>query len=130
MNVNSLYVDATLENGNGRYNDVILGNGNGSCVNVVLVNGSGSYVDVILVNGNDPGVDGNRTGWIPPHVNFPHYHPSFLGHLSPFYSAYLLPPTPNLSLVCATAPTPDLSRRITRALRHLILFGVFDMISL
>ena len=130
MNVNDPGVNATLENGNGPCVDVILENGNDSCVDVILVNRSGTYVDMILMNGNDPSVDGNQTSWIPPHIDFPHYHPSFLGHLGPFFGAYLLPPTPNLSPVCASAPAPDLSRRITRASRHLVLFGVFDMTPL
>ena len=97
---------------------------------MILGNESGLCIGVILVNRNDPGVNVNWIGWIPSHIDFPHYHPSFLSYLSPFSSAYLLPPIPNLSLVCVTAPPPDLFPRIFHALRHLILFGVFDMTPL
>ena len=102
-------------------------NVNGPDIDVTLEKENGSYVDVILVNGNDPDVDGNQTGWIPPHIDLPHYHPSFLSHLGPFSGAYLLPQTLNLSLVYTTASVPDLSCRTARASRRLILFSVFDM---
>ena len=115
MNVNGPGVDATLENRNG------------SCVDVTLGNGNAPYVDVILVNGNDLGMDGNRTDWIPPHIDFPHYQPPFLGHLGPFFGAYLSPLTPNLSLVYVATLALHLSRQIARTPRHLIMFGVFDM---
>ena len=115
MNVNGPDVNTTLEIENGSCIDVILGSGNGSCVNV------------ILVNGNDSGVFGNQIGWIPPYIDFPNYHPSFLGHLGPLSGVYLLSPTLNLSPVYATTPPPDLSCRIARAPRCLILFSVFDM---
>jgi len=98
---------------------------NGPGVNATLENGSSSYIGVILRKGNDPSVNENQTGWIPPHHDFPCYHPSFLGYLSPFSSANLLLPTPNPSPICATAPTPGLSHQIARALRHLTLFGEF-----
>ena len=130
MNVNGPDVDTTLKNGNGSCVDLILGSVNGSCADVILGNENGSCVDVILVNGNDPDMDGSRTGWIPPYIDFPRYHPSFLGHLGPFFGTYLLPLIPNVSPVCATAPPPDLSHRITHAPRCLILFGVFDMTPL
>ena len=103
MNVNGPGVDATLENRNGSCVDVTLGNGNAPCV------------DVILVNGNDLGVDGNQTDWILPHIDFPHYQPSFLGHLGPFSGAYLSPLTPNLSPVYVATPALHLSRQIARA---------------
>ena len=105
-------------------------NVNGPSVDATLENGNYSYVDVILKNENDLGVDENQTSWIPPYINFLHNHPSFLGHLGPFSSAYLLPQTPNLPLVCATAPAPNLSHRIACAPRRLILFSVFDMTPL
>ena len=78
-------------------------NVNGPGVNATLENGSGSYVGVTLEKGNNPGVDRNRTGWIPPYLDFPYYHPPFLSYLSPFSGANLLPPTPNPSPVCVTA---------------------------
>ena len=115
---------------NGLDVDAILENENDSCVDVILENESGFCVDMILVNGNDPGIDVSRIGWIPPHTDFPYYHPSFLGYLSPSFGTYLLPPIPNLSLVCATTPPPDLFPRIVHAPRRLILFGVFDMTPL
>ena len=62
---------------------------NGPGVDVTLENGSGSCVGVILENGNDPDGDRNRTGWIPPLLNFSCYHPFFLGFLGPFSSANL-----------------------------------------
>ena len=102
-------------------------NVNGPGVDATLENGRGSYVGVILEKGNDPGVDGNQTGWIPPHLDFPCYHPHFLGYLGPFSSASLLPLTPNPSPIYVTAPTPSLSRQIARALRHLTLFGGFGL---
>ena len=77
------------------------------------------------MNANGPDVDENRTDWTPPHIDFPYYQLSFLGHLGPFFGAYLSPPTPNLSLVYVTALAPHLFRQITHAPKHLILFGEF-----
>ena len=96
-------------------------------VDVTLENGSGSCVDVILRKGIDPGVDMNRTGWILPYLDFPHYHPSFLDYLSPFSDAYLLPQTSNLSPVYITALALDPFHQIACALRHLTLFDEFDL---
>ena len=72
-----------------------------------------------------PGIDGNRTNWTPPHIDFPHYMLFFLSHLGPFPGAYLWPPTPNLSPVCVIAQARYLSRQIALAPKHLILFGGF-----
>ena len=97
-------------------------------VDAILENENDSCVGMILVNGKDLGVDGNWIGWIPPpHIDFPHYHPSFLGYPDPFSGPYLLPPIPNLSPIYATSPPSNLSPRIVHAPRRLILFGVFDM---
>ena len=81
------------------------------------------------MNANGPDVDENWTDWTLPHIDFPHYQLSFLGHLGPYSGAYLLPPTPNLSPVCVTTPAPHLSHQITRASKHLILFGEFGATS-
>ena len=102
-------------------------NVNGPDVDATLENGSGSCVGVILGKRNDSSVDGNQTSWIRPHLDFPCYHPSFLGYLGPFSSANLLPPTPNPSPVYTAAPTLGLSRQIARALRHLTLFSEFGL---
>ena len=120
----------TCTNVNGLDVDLILENENGSCVDMILRNESGFCVNVILVNGNDPSVDMSWIGWITPHTDFPHYYPLFLGYLGPFFGAHLLPPIPSLSLVYATAPPYDLFPRIVHALRHLILFSVFDVTPL
>ena len=85
---------------------------------------------MILMNGNDPYVDVSQIGWILPHTDFPHYHPSFLDYLGLFSGTYLLPQIPNLSPVCTTAPPPDLFPRIFHAPRRLISFNVFDITPL
>ena len=100
-------------------------NANGPSVDVTLKNVSSSCAGVILRKGNDPSIDENQTGWTPPHLNFPHYHRSFLGCLGPFSGTNLLPPTSNLSPVYATTPALGLSRQVARALRHPTLFGKF-----
>ena len=101
MNVNSLDVD-------------------GSPVNV---NGFGA--DKILMNVNDLDIDENQTDWTLSHNDFPHYQISLLGYLSPFFDAYLLPTTPNLSPVCVTAQVPHPSCHITRAWKHRTLSDEF-----
>ena len=90
---------------------------------------SGSCVDVILGKGNDPSVDGNQTGWTSPRLDFPHYHPSFLSCLDPFFGGNPLPPTPNPSPVCATAPALGLSHHVVRAPRHPTLFSESSLTS-
>ena len=83
-------------------------------------------IDETPVNVNNPVVDGNQIDWTPPYNNFPHYQISLLDCLGPFFSAYPLLPTPNLSPVCVTAQVPYLSRQIARALKHPILSDGFD----
>ena len=97
--MNGLVIDVILEN-ESDFVDVILKSENGSCVNVILGNGSDSCVGVIFRN--DLGVDVSQIDWIPLHNGPLHYHPSFLGYLGPFSSAYLLPQIPNLSLFYTT----------------------------
>ena len=109
---------------------MILGNKSDFCLAVILENENGSCVDVILVNGNNLDVDVSRINWVPLHTDFSHYRLSFLGYFGLVSGAYLLPPIPNLSQVCATALLPNLFPQIVHALRHLISFGVFDMTPL
>ena len=118
VNANDSVVDEILRNMSDFHIDVIRSNENGSCV------------DVILVNRNDLGVDVSQIDWIRLYTDSPHYHPSFLGYLSPFSGIYLSLLIPNLSPVCVTAPPPSLFPRIIHVLRHLISFGLFDVTSL
>ena len=130
MNVNGSDVDVILGNKSDFCVAVTFENENGSYVGMILGNVSDFYVGVILVNGNDPGVDVSPIDWIPLHTDFPHYHPSFLGYLGPFFGTYLLPPIPNLSPIYATTLLPNLFPQIVHAPRCLILFDVFDMTPL
>ena len=115
VNVNDSNVDVILGNESDFCIVMTLKNENGSCIDVILGNVSEFCIGVILVNGNDPGMDESRIDLIPLHIDFSHYHPSFLGYLGPFSGAYLLPPIPNLLPVCTTALLPDLFPRIFRA---------------
>ena len=99
-------------------------------VNVTLDNGNDPDIDGTLANANGLDVYGNQINWTPPHIDFPHYQLSFLNHPDPFYGVHLLPLTPNLLPVCLITPTPHVSRQITRAPKHLILFGAFGMTPL
>ena len=91
---------------------------NGPCIDATLGNENGLCLDGTPVNANGPDVDRNRTDWTPPYIDFPYFQLFFLDHFDPFFSAYLSPPTLNLSPVYVAAIAPHLFRRIARAPKH------------
>ena len=100
-------------------------NVNSLCIDMTLGNENDLGVDETPVNMNGPDVNKNRIDWTLPHIYFPYYRPPFLGQFGSFSGACRSSPTPNLSLVCITAPAPYLFHHIARALKHLISFSEF-----
>ena len=127
VNANSLFVGVILKN-ESDFVDAILKNETGLYVGMILENENDSCVGGTL--GNGLGVDASQIDQIPLHNGPPHYHPSFLGYFGPFSSAYLSPPTSNLSPIYVIAPPLCLSPQTVRAQWRLIPFGVSDMTPL